>query len=354
MKRATARAEKRALSAEAAILEKLELRPRALVKELQRVLEQRSEFVERATKSFAWVVRLALAGKAFAEVREEAKRALTDPDAKLEILHTAIDRARAIPEHLDRSTVLVRLAVHLPDEEREAVLTEALEAACEISSAEDRTRFANWVKWFIEAIGRQNSDLVSSETVQDNPVPGETITPAQARGKSGLRHSPPLRDTAGHEQTRPAETAAQQLALAAQIPVEAARGIVNATVSKPEEMKAASTKLLRPSEKFVSEGEHRANDRSAADAHLLAGDLPASLQPRGQVRNASTPPDEATIAMADDVLAAYADGKRHGVEFSDTEMMFVRASWRVKDAVKPKEPGKRRGRPKAHRIVMHS
>lgn len=66
---------------------------------------------------------------------------------------------------------------------------------------------------------RQSSDLVSEPSVQDRPVPGETTTPAQARGKPGLRHRPPLPEKVGHGVTRPAATAGDLNAVAEELGV---------------------------------------------------------------------------------------------------------------------------------------
>jgi len=98
---------------------------------------------------------------------------------------------------------------------------------------------------------RQNSGSVSEQDVQNRPVPRETTSTDQERGSLGSSQRLPLLDTS-RELTRPAETAALCLAQATDIPIEAARKIVTATAKKPDEMRAASEKLLRAPKRFVS------------------------------------------------------------------------------------------------------
>ena len=125
---------------------------------------------------------------------------------------------------------------------------------------------------------RQNSYLVSLETVHGNPVPREPTplagTAAQSRPRSAL-HVP----EAGHEATRPAETQ--------QHPV-------------------------------------------SAEARVLS-ELPASLRGRGYVKR-DKPEDPATVKNAYRAVNAYSDLKKQDHEFDETEKAAVRAGWRVTKA----------------------
>jgi tetratricopeptide (TPR) repeat protein len=126
---------------------------------------------------------------------------------------------------------------------------------------------------------RQNSDLVSPETVHDNPVPGETITPRGEPGSPRALSALPVRETR-HEVTRPAEAQPGQ------------------SVS--------------------------------AEAGILS-ELPATLRGRGYVKR-DKPEDPHTVKQAYRAVNAYSDLKKQGHEFDDAEKAAVRAGWRVTKA----------------------
>jgi len=304
---------------------------RQLIQEFQPSLELAvQEIVIRAYFNLGF--RLHAVGR-----RDEALEAYNELLLPFRWMPDAVTRERAADAHVNRGRILqeadrpaaAAAAFHQalqtdPDHRLREEITEDIQICLDYLQTKELNQ-------------RLNSGLVSPGTVHDSGVPGEPTAPAQARGSAWAATHSATADAAGHEVTRPATAAGDLNVVAAELGVSF------------EDGKKALQRLAAEAKR-----EATIRARSVDDARLLAGDLPASLRPRDQVQQPRTAPDEATIARADDVLAAYADGRRHGIEFSETEMMFVRASWRVKDAVKPKEPGKRRGRPKAHRTVMHS